>query len=65
MTAATANSADVLKPGGFFVIGDLFRRVQLDTDYFRGRSTLIKTVDEGPSGTWEYKIFVLKKQETE
>jgi cyclopropane fatty-acyl-phospholipid synthase-like methyltransferase len=51
----------VLKPRGFFVIGDLFPQDKADMDYFRQRSTLINELDESGSGPWAYKIKVLKK----
>lgn len=52
---------DALKPGGFFVIGDLFSHDQADMDYFRKRSTLINELDESGSVPWAYKIKVLRK----
>lgn len=52
---------DVLKPGGFFVIGDLFPHENADMDYFRERATLVSELDEGGSGRWVYKIKVLRK----
>ena len=52
---------DALKPGGFFVIGDLFPRDKADMDYFRQRSTRIKELDESGAGRWKYKIKVLRK----
>jgi cyclopropane fatty-acyl-phospholipid synthase-like methyltransferase len=52
---------DGLKPGGFFVIGDLFQHGKADMDYFRERSTLINELDEGGSRHWAYKIKVLRK----
>jgi len=52
---------DVLKPGGFFVIGDLFRRGKGDVDSLLESSTLIATREEGSSGPWEYQILVLRK----
>jgi len=51
---------DTLKPGGFFVIGDLFPH-KADMDYFRQGSTLINELDESGSGPWAYKIRVLGK----
>jgi SAM-dependent methyltransferase len=50
---------DALKSGGFFVIGDLFGKA--DMDYFRDRLTLINELDESGSGPWTYKIKVLRK----
>lgn len=52
---------DALKPGGFFVIGDLFPHDKADIDYFRKLSTLINELDESGSGPWAYKIKVLRK----
>ena len=52
---------DALKPGGYFVIGDLFPHGKADMDYFRERLTLINESDEGGSGPWAYKIKVLRK----
>jgi cyclopropane fatty-acyl-phospholipid synthase-like methyltransferase len=54
---------DVLKPRGFFVIGDLFPQGKADIDYFRQRSTLINESDESGLGPWAYKIKVLRKHE--
>ena len=52
---------DSLKPGGHFVIGDLFSHGKVDMDYFRERSTLIDELDQGGSGRWQYRIKVLRK----
>ena len=52
---------DVLKPGAFFVIGDVFPQDKADIDYFRGRSNLADELDESGSGPWAYKIKVLRK----
>jgi cyclopropane fatty-acyl-phospholipid synthase-like methyltransferase len=52
---------DVLKSGGFFVIGDLFPHGKADMDYFRQRSTLIKELDGSGSRPLAYKIKVLRK----
>jgi SAM-dependent methyltransferase len=52
---------DALKPGGYFVIGDLFPHAKADIDYFRERSTLINELDQGGSGHWNYQIKVLRK----
>jgi SAM-dependent methyltransferase len=52
---------DVLKPGGYFVIGDLFRHRKGDMDYFRERSTLIDELHEGSHGRWDHKIKVLRR----
>jgi cyclopropane fatty-acyl-phospholipid synthase-like methyltransferase len=52
---------DALKPGGYFVIGDLFPHGKGDMDYFRERSTLIDELHEGSHGRWDYKIKVLRK----
>ncbi|HLJ88089.1 MAG TPA: class I SAM-dependent methyltransferase [Candidatus Angelobacter sp.] len=59
---AYANIFEALKPGAFFVIGDLFPDDKADMDYFRERSTLINESDEGGAGPWKYKIKVLRKQ---
>ncbi len=58
---AYTNVFDVLKRGGFFVIGDLFPHDKADMDYLRERSTLIREIDRSGSGPWAYKIKVLKK----
>lgn len=52
---------DALKPGGYFVIGDLFPHGKGDMDYFRERSTMIDELHEGSHGRWDYKINVLRK----
>jgi ubiquinone/menaquinone biosynthesis C-methylase UbiE len=54
---------DVLKPGAFFVVGDVFPHDKADMDYFRERSTLVDELDESGSGPWAYKIKVLRKHE--
>ena len=51
-----------LKPGGYFVIGDLFPHSKPDMDYFRERSTAINELDHGRSGSWQYQIKVLRKK---
>ncbi len=50
-----------LKPGGYFVIGDVSRDDRADVDYFREHSTLVKQIGAGDSGGWLYKIKVLTK----
>lgn len=52
---------DALKPGGFFVIGDLFPHDKADMDRFRKHATLINELAESGSGRWVYKIKVLRK----
>jgi len=52
---------DALKPGGLFVIGDLFPHDKADMDYFRQCATLISELDLNGSGPWTYKIKVLRK----
>jgi SAM-dependent methyltransferase len=51
---------DALKPGGFFVIGDLFPHGKADAEYFRERSTLIHELEESDAEPWTYKIKVLR-----
>ena len=58
---AYANVFDVLKPGAFFVIGDLFPHGKPDTDILTKRSTLIDESAETGFGRRDYKIKVLKK----
>jgi SAM-dependent methyltransferase len=55
---------DVLKPRGFFVIGDVFPHHTADMDYFREHSAVVKEINEGGSGPWPYKIEVLRKPRT-
>jgi SAM-dependent methyltransferase len=55
---------DALKPGAFFVIGDLFPDDKADLDYFREHSVMINDSDESGSGPWKYKIRVLQNPET-
>ncbi len=50
-----------LKPGGYFVNGDVSRDDRADVDYFREHSTLVKEIGAGDSGGWFYKIKVLRK----
>jgi cyclopropane fatty-acyl-phospholipid synthase-like methyltransferase len=54
-----------LKPGAYFVIGDLFTRSKADMDYFREGSTLINELDRGGSGRWRYQIKVLRKKDSQ
>jgi cyclopropane fatty-acyl-phospholipid synthase-like methyltransferase len=58
---AYGTAFDALKPGGYFVIGDLFPHGKGDMDYFRERSTLIEELHGGSHGRWDYKIKVLRK----
>lgn len=60
---AYSNVFDALKPGGYFVIGDLFRHDEADMAYFRRRSALVDGLDESGAGPSEYKIKVLKKSQ--
>jgi SAM-dependent methyltransferase len=53
---------DVLKPTGYFVIGDLFAHGKADMDYFRERSTLANESDAGELGRSDYKIEVFRKR---
>jgi hypothetical protein len=39
----------------------LFPHGKGDMDYFREGSTLIKELDQGSFGRWDYKIQVLRK----
>jgi SAM-dependent methyltransferase len=55
--------SDVLKPGGFFVLGDLFPHERTDMDYLRQRATLIDELDQNAFGPWVYKIKVFRKPE--
>ena len=52
---------EVLKPGGYFVIGDLFPHDKADIDYFRQHATQIDELDESRSGPRKYEIKVLRK----
>jgi cyclopropane fatty-acyl-phospholipid synthase-like methyltransferase len=52
---------DALRPGGYFVIGDLFPHDKDDMDYFGELSTPVNELDESDSGPWPYKIKVLRK----
>jgi SAM-dependent methyltransferase len=61
--AAYRTVFDVLKPGGYCVIGDLFPQGETDMDYFRERATLIDESDQGSTGRWRYQIKVLRKDE--
>lgn len=53
---------DALKPGGFFVIGDLFPQGKSDANDLPGRLKLIDELHEGDSGPWSFKIKVLRKE---
>jgi cyclopropane fatty-acyl-phospholipid synthase-like methyltransferase len=59
--AAYGTVLDALKPGGYFVIGDLFPQGKADMDYFRERATLVDESDQGVSGRWHYQIKVLRR----
>jgi cyclopropane fatty-acyl-phospholipid synthase-like methyltransferase len=52
---------DVLKPKGYFVIGDLFPRGKADLDFLQKRSKLTDELHEGSHGRWDYKIRVMRK----
>jgi cyclopropane fatty-acyl-phospholipid synthase-like methyltransferase len=62
--AAYGTVFDALKPGGYFVIGDLFPRGKADMKFFLGKSTLINELHEGSFGRWHYQIRVLRKRST-
>lgn len=51
---------NLLKPGGFFIIGDLFPHDDADTECFREHSTQLKELHEGNFGSWAYRIKVLR-----
>ena len=51
-----------LKPGGYFVLGDVSRNDKADVDYFCEHSALLEELDEGKAGGWVYKIRVLRKR---
>lgn len=53
----------VLKPGGFFVLGDLFPKGKEDLEYFRAHLRLIDESNEGNAGRWVYGVKVLRKSE--
>ena len=52
---------DALKPGGYFVIGDVYRDDRADVKCFREHATLVKEFDAGQTGPWVYRIRVLRK----
>jgi cyclopropane fatty-acyl-phospholipid synthase-like methyltransferase len=54
---------DALKPGGHFLIADLFPHEKADNDYFRLRSTPLADLNQGDSARWTYKIKVLQKSQ--
>ena len=51
-----------LKPGGYFVLGDVSRNDKADIDYFQEHSTLVKELDLGDSRGWSYTIRVVRKR---
>ena len=59
---AYATVFNALKPGGYFVVGDLFPQGKGDMDYFREWSTLVDELDAGRFGRWDYKIQVLRRK---
>lgn len=52
---------DAIKPGGYFVLGDLFKPDNTDLKYLREHATLINELDQGKAKPWIYKLYVLKK----
>lgn len=52
---------DALKPGGYFVIGDLFPNDDADMDSFLQHAKLVQEIDESGSTSWPYKIKVLRR----
>lgn len=52
---------DALKPGGYFVIGDVSRDDTADLKYFQEHAALVKEFDAGESGGWIYNVRVLRK----
>jgi len=51
---------NALKPGGFFLIGDLFPHDKADMAYFRRRSTLLEELALGGRAPWRYKVKLLR-----
>lgn len=49
-----------LKPGGYFVIGDLFPGLKQDLAYFNEMCETVEEEGTGESGEWAYRIFTLK-----
>ena len=62
--AAYENVFAALKPGGHFVIADLFPDNKADMLFFRRHSTLIREVGERSPAKWSPKIKVLEKHFT-
>lgn len=58
---AYANVFEVLKPGAYFVIGDLFPHEKADSDFLMKRSTLVQQSADSDFGHRDYRIKVLKK----
>jgi cyclopropane fatty-acyl-phospholipid synthase-like methyltransferase len=59
--AAYGTVFDALKRRGYFVIGDLFPHGKADAEYFHERATPVDELDQGGSGSWQYRIKVLRK----
>lgn len=60
--AAYANVLDVLKPGAYFVIGDLFPHEKADMDFFARCSTLVDQLADAGFGRGDYKVKLLEKR---
>lgn len=58
---AYANVFEVLKPGAYFVIGDLFPHEKADLGFLRKRSTLVHQSAASGFGRQDYNIKVLQK----
>ena len=58
---AYVNVFEVLKPGAYFVIGDLFPHEKADTDFLMKRSSLVYQSADSGFGHRDYGIKVLKK----
>ncbi len=58
---AYENVFAALKPGGHFIIADIFMHAEDDMRFFGKHSTLVREVRQRSSGRWAIEIKVLRK----
>lgn len=60
--SAYENVFNALKPGGFFVLGDLFPDMENDMNFFSELCNLLREEGSGETGKWSYRLFTLRKR---
>ena len=56
------NVFSALKPGGYFVLGDLFPFIKKDVEYFDGMSSAVQERWRDGSSKWSYRIISVRKK---